>query len=244
MKRCMKNKTLLITALVTLPTFGVISAAADQVNPDVKRAEIRAESAENMTSDTKAALADLDREIESVERALDQAPTAEQKADLKRDLAAIKERRSELRKDYVEAKYQELKADSALAAKKVAAWTKDTYEVAKEKVVGPEPRLQDKAYAAVNLEANRARAELAIYRLTPNPENKKDVKVALKELDREIDRLDDYADELPKGEARSALERRVKALEQREKEIKRDFTKARWDALVEDIRKEWNDLVS
>lgn len=63
-------------------------------------------------------------------------------------------------------------------------------------------------------------------------------------LDDEIDRLDDYAADLPKGETRAALEKRIKALEKREKALKRDFTSARWDALVADVKREWHQTLN
>jgi hypothetical protein len=110
----------------------------------------------------------------------------------------------------------------------------------KDKVAGPEVDASAAAQAAASPEANAASAQVGLYRMDPSPENKAEVKAALEALEAEIDRLEHYAGTLPQGENRRALEKRIKALEKRENALQRDFTKARWDALVGDVKTEWD----
>lgn len=228
------NIALALTLIALQPAF-----AAD---PAVGAARSEAAQAEATSAERKAALEAIDAQIKQIDRAVDNAPDDASKEAAKLRLKALKERRSDLRKDYAAAKAGELKADAKLEYEKVAAWTKDTARDVKEKVAGPEVGPADTARAAVNPEANAALAQIAVYRLNPSPDNKTEVKAALEALDDEIDRLEDYADELPKGAERRSLEKRVKALEKRESALKRDFTKARWDALVADLKTEWNQI--
>lgn len=230
------NVALALALIVLQPAF----AAAPAVND--ARSEVI--SAETGSTERKAALSAIDDQIERIERAVDNAPeeVSQQEAEFRLDV--LKSRRSELRKDYAAAMARELKADALLEYEKVAAWTKETARDMKQQITGPEVGPADTADAAVNPETNAALVGIALYRLKPSPENKGEVKAALEALDDEIDRLDDYAADLPKGETRAALEKRIKALEKREKALKRDFTSARWDALVADVKREWHQTLN
>lgn len=230
------NIALALTLIALQPAF-----AAD---PAVGAAQSEAAKAEATSAERKAALDALDTQIKQIELSIKNAPDTASKEAAELRLKALKDRRSDLRKDYASAKAAELKADAKLEYEKVAAWTKTTARDVKEKVAGPEVGPADTARAAVNPEANIALAQIALYRLDPSPDNKADVKAALEALDDEIDRLEDHAKTLPKGDERRALEKRIKALEKREKALKRDFTKARWDALVGDLKTEWNQLTN
>lgn len=210
------NIALALTLIALQPAF-----AADAT---VGAAQSEAAKAEATSAERKAALEVIDTQIKHIERAVDNAPDEASKEAAKLRLKALKERRSDLRKNYAAAKADELKADTKLEYEKVAAWTRKT------------------ARDAVNPRPNAALAQIAVYRLDPSPENKTEVKAALEALDDEIDRLEDYAETLTKGPERRALEKRVKALEKREDALKRDFTKARWDSLVSDLRAEWNQI--
>jgi hypothetical protein len=46
---------------------------------------------------------------------------------------------------------------------------------------------------------------------------------------------------MPNGPDRDVVKGRIKALEDRKDELKHQFNKARFDALVDDVQKEWND---
>jgi hypothetical protein len=114
--------------------------------------------------------------------------------------------------------------------------------IALQPAIAADPAAGSARSAAAGPEADSAFAPFPVYRLNPSPANKAEVKAALEALDDEIDRLEDYAEDLPKGTERSALEKRIKALDKRESALKRDFTKARWDSLVADLKTEWNQL--
>lgn len=237
--------TFTTSRLALIATLMALRPAFGEDVPAATTAEVRAETAEAKADAHRASLDQINASIDAIEARIANAPDDTEKAAAETRLKALKERRAELRKNFIKAKADELVADLKVEYDKVAAWTKRTYKNVKDKVTGDDdqPGLVPTTRAAVDPDANTARAEIEFYRMNPSPENKADVKRALKALDQEIDRLDDYADTLPKGEKRDAVKQRVKALEAREKELKRDFTKARWDSLVNDLRESWNSLV-
>ena len=197
-------------------------------------------ASEAYSADRKAALAEIDAQIEAIERSLESAPDASTRETARQRLDELKKRRTELRKNYVAAKAAELRDDAVAEYQKAVAWTKGALADAKDSVVGPKPGAADTAAAAANPQAGAAAGHLALYRLNPSAENKAEVKAALDALDDEIDRLEDHAEALPKGVEREALLKRVKALEAREDELESSFNRARWDALVSDLKSEWD----
>ncbi|MBC8009108.1 MAG: hypothetical protein H7067_03315, partial [Burkholderiales bacterium] len=200
-------------------------------------------AAEAGSAESKAALAALDAQIVAIETALDHAPDAAEQTAAKQRLAALKERRSALRKDYAQEKFDELQADTKVEYEKATAWIKSTAGAVKETVVGPEVDAASSVQAAVNPQADVVTFQVNIYKLKPSPENKGEVKTALDALDAEIERLKDHAKSPPKGENRSALETRIKALEKREGSLQGEFTRAGWDSLVGDLKSEWDQVV-
>lgn len=238
-KTLTKSQIALALTLIALrPAF-----AADNA---VSSAETKAARAEAVADDYKASLDDINASIDAIEKRIDNAPEGTERSAAEARLEALKERRSELRKNYVKAKADELGADLKAEYAKVAAWTKETYRDVKAKITDDsdeEPGTVSKTQAALNAEANKAMAHIAVYKMNPSPENKEDVKRALDALDDEIERLDDHCDTLPEGPRRTALEKRVEALEDRQDDLEDNFTKARWDALVSDLRSSWNSLV-
>lgn len=266
-------KTQTLRALACLPALALLSAlpafAVDEVpaRVDAGIADARGDAA-------KMALKELDAEIDRVDAMIDNAPTPEEKAAAKARMDVLKERRSELRKTYVKAHYDELKADVRAEGNKFKAWTKRTFtrdpaEKAADDIAdatrdakrdarraGDEAadnardvardadrqarRATDSAYAQVNSTA--ATLDLAAYKARPTDTNKDEMKAAIKALEKRIDELDDRADKMPRGADRDAAKRRVKALEDRKDEIEKQFTKARFNALIDDVQAEWNDV--
>ena len=102
-------------------------------------------------------------------------------------------------------------------------------------------RAGDNAYA-YGASAGAA-LDLNAYKMRPTDTNKEEAKAAIKALDQKIEALEDRVDDMPRGDARDAAKRRVKALEDRKDELKHEFNKARFDALVDDVQSSWNDLV-
>lgn len=285
----MKTKT--IRMLACLPALALIPSlpafAADTPLP----AKVDSGISEAQGDAAKAALKELDAEIDQLDEMADNAPTAEEKAAARARIEVLKERRSELRKTWARARYDELKADVRDEASKFKAWTKRTFtrdpaEKAADDVrdatndarrdarrAGEKAadnardarrdmersarrasdnladasrdaerdarRATDNTYAAVS--SAGATMDLAAYKARPTDTNKEEMKAAISALEKKIDELDDRADKMPRGADRDAAKRRVKALEDRKDEIEKDFTKARFNALIDDVQSEWND---
>jgi hypothetical protein len=283
-------KTHTLRALACLPMLALLPGAplfaADEM-------PARAESnvADARSDAAKAALKDLDAEIDRVDAMIDNAPTPEEKAAARARMDVLKERRSELRKTYVKSRYDELTADVRAEGNKFSAWTKRTFsrdpaekaadevndsvrdakrdakragdEAAEEardadRTAKRDARRADKEANEAARDANRevhragdntyayvnsagAGLDLAAYKARPTDTNKEEARAAIKALDQKIKELDDRADRMPRGADRDAAKRRVKALEERKDELKKDFHKARFDALVDDVQGEWNE---
>ncbi len=242
-----------IRTLALLPTLAVLLAVPARLHAGTEAtAAVESNMAEARGDANKAALKELDAEIDHVDALIDNAPTPEDKAAAKARMAVLKERRSELRKAYVSARYDELKADVRAEAARVGSWTKRTFtkdpaekaaDDAKDAVRDAKHaanKAGDSAYAQAN--SVGAAIDITAYKLRPTDTNKDEAKMALKALDKKIDELDDRADKMPKGPERDVVKGRVKALEDRKDELKHQFNKARFDALVDDVQSEWNDL--
>jgi len=248
-------KTKYYRTLALLPTLAVLTALPVRSHAATEgTAVVESNMAEARGDATKAALKELDAEIDHVDALIDNAPTAEDKAAAKARMAVLKERRSELRKTYVSARYDELKADVRAEANRAGAWTKRTFtkDPAEKAADDAKDAVRDAKHAAreasdstyAHANATGAAIDIAAYKLRPTDTNKDEAKAALKALDKKIDELDDRADKMPKGPDRDVVKGRVKALEDRKDELKHQFNKARFDALVDDVQNEWNDLRS
>lgn len=243
----MKSKHLL--SLVPALALGLaVPASANEASArvDSNIAEARGDAA-------KVAMDALDAEIDRVDAMIDNAPTEADKTAAKARMDVLKERRNELRKTYVKARYDELSADVRAEANKFGAWTKRTFtrdpaDKAADEVSDAAKdakraavKAGDSAYAYAN--STGATLDLAAYKMRPTDTNKDEAKAALKALDQKIDELDDRADKMPRGSERDAMKRRVKALEDRKDELKHEFNKARFNALVDDVQGTWDDVV-
>jgi len=241
-----------IRTLALLPTLAVALALPTRALAVDVPAKVDAGIAEVKGDAAKMALKDLDIEIDRVDAMIDNAPTKEDKAAAKARLDVLKERRSELRKTYVSARYDELKADVRAEANRVSAWTKRTFtkdpaekaaDEAKDAVKDAKKaagNASDSAYA--HAKTATATMDLTAYKLRPTDTNKEEAKIALKALDENIDQLEKRANDMPKGADRDILKVRIKALEDRQKELKHEFNKARFDALVDDVQGQWKEL--
>ena len=88
-----------------------------------------------------------------------------------------------------------------------------------------------------------AGSRIALVRLDPSPDDPEEVKTALAALDTELERLARHADSLRAGEAKRDLEKRLSALRERRDVLHRDFTRADWDALVRELKREWDQVI-
>lgn len=245
--KLLRSLTILPLAVLVAAPLSAQTAQANEVaaRADATAAEIQGDAA-------KAALKELDAEIDRVDAAVDNAPTPEDKAAAKARLKVLKDRRSELRKNYASARYDELKADVRAEANRVGAWAKRTFtkdpadkamDDAKDSVASTKDaakRAGDNAYATAA--SAGASIDLAAYKLRPTDTNKDEAKAALKALDNKIDALEDRADDMPKGAARDAAKAQAKALEKRKDALEKDFNKARFNALIDDVQSAWDKI--
>jgi RNA polymerase-binding transcription factor DksA len=253
----MKSKYIIILPALALGL--AVPAVANEAS-----AKVEANIAEARGDAAKVAMDSLDAEIDRVDALIDNAPTQADKDAAKARMDVLKERRNELRKTYVKARYDELSADVRAEANKFGAWTKRTFtkdpaEKAADDIKDAADDAKDAANEAArdtkkavkkagdNTYAYAASAgaaiDLAAYKARPTDTNKEEAKAALKALDNKIDELDDRIDKMPRGADRDAAKRRLKALEDRKDELKGEFNKARFNALVDDVQGEWNQLV-
>jgi chromosome segregation ATPase len=236
--------------LAALPAVALLATLPLSASANEATARAEAATAEIKGDAAKMALEGLDVEIDHVEALIEHAPTAEDKASAQARLKVLKERRSELRKNYAQARFDELKADVRTEANRVGAWTKRTFtksegEKAMDKAEDSVDDAKDAAKRAGNSAyayANTAGAttDLAAYKLRPTDTNKEEAKLALKALEAKIDELETRVGNMPRGADRDAAKRRVKALEERKDKLEREFNKARFDALIDDVKSEWN----
>jgi len=246
----MKTKLLRILslspALLVLVTPARINAAEASARASASVSEVQGDAA-------KAGLKELDAEIDRLDSIADNAPTAEDKAAAKARIDVLKSRRNELRKTYASARFDELKADVRAEGNRLSDWTKRTFnrdpasnaqrdvDNTVNDAKRDARRVGDDVYASTNSTA--AAMDLSAYKLRPTDTNKDEAKAALKALDARIEALDDRADKMPRGADRDAAKRQVKALEDRKDQLKHEFNKARFDALVDDVQAQWNRVV-
>lgn len=237
----------LFATLAVLPVTSVCSTANPSVaKSDSALAEIRGDAA-------KTALKELDLEMDRVDALLDNAPSQADRVAAKARLAVLKERRSDLRKTYVKARYDELRADLRVEAERVSAWAKRKFssDPATKAAEEMDTAVKD-AKADARAAAHRAYAEassaaaatdIAIYKLRPTDTNKEEAKAGLKALEVNIDALAERIDRLPESVARTSAEKRLKFLKERRAELQSDFNKARFDALIDDVKRAWDESV-
>ncbi|HEX2854951.1 MAG TPA: hypothetical protein VHO24_17085 [Opitutaceae bacterium] len=242
-------KTNIVRILALAPAFAVGLAVPNAL---ASESSARAEAAvSEIKGDTaKAALKELDLEIDRLDAQLDNAPSPEEKAAATARIAILKDRRNDLRKTYAAARFDELKSDVRAEANRFGAWTsnklhRDPASRAEREVRDTVRDVKREANAAgdhavATMDSAAASADLAAYKLRPTDTNKEEAKAALKALDARIEALDDRADKMPRGAERDAAKRRVKALEDRKDELKGDFSKARFNAIVDEVQAEWN----
>lgn len=253
------------TKFIPLFAAAALGCALPAVADEAGRVAAKAEAglAEVKGDAAKMALKELDAEIDAVDQMIDNAPTEADKAAAKARLETLKERRSDLRKTYVKSRYDELKADVRAEANRVGAWGNRTFKKdpaeraaddikdatreakrdakrAGEKMKDNVRDASDSTYAHVA--SAGAALDLTAYKMRPTDTNKEEAKAALKALDQKIEALDERIDHMPRGADRDAAKRRLKALEDRKDDLKHEFNKARFNALVDDVQAEWNDF--
>ncbi len=256
-------KTTTSTLLRSLAPIAALLAGSPVIVPVLRAQSIDGAVADAKSAAIKALLQDLDEKIDRLDEFVENAPSEREKQAAKLRLEKLKERRNELRKNYAQARFESLKADVQAEYNKLVTWAKKTFSTspeakldrAVESAAEKSREVADAAakaaaeakartIATVNPAAVSASAEVAAYKINPSTENKEEAKAALATLDAEIKRLDDRCDNLPKGKERDAALLRLKALKERRSELASDFRKARFDALIDDVKAEWKKLTN
>ncbi len=206
--------------------------AADNAADKIE--DYRANDSEMNKAEVKAALDSIDAELAHLDRLADSAPTPEQKNDIKARYKALKERRKDLGHDFTRARYEAFKADLKIESDKVSSWGKDTFH--------SKPSATATA-GATSVAANNTADKIDDYRSNNTDVNKAEVKASLAKLDADIDLLEAKIDAVQDPVRKDELKADLKALKDRRDDLKSDFRKARYDALVADVKAQWNKVV-
>lgn len=230
-------KTSLARTLAVLPAVTLFAALPASYASETS-ARISSSAAELKGDAAKAALKELDAQIDALDDVADNAPTEAEKDSAKRRIDALKERRNDLRKTYVQARYDELKADIRAETSRIGSWAKQNFKRDPVAVNDRDLR-RDATHAADHASATAASTaaalDLTAYKRRPTDTDRNEAKAALNALDHRIDELENHADNMPKGAERDIAKRRVKAFEDRKDELKSDFSKERFNALVDEV---------
>jgi hypothetical protein len=185
---------------------------------------------------SRSAIAQIDAELDLLARQVPAAPTPAQGEAIKSEYNALKQRRNELKKDFTETRYDELSTDLQVAKDKVSAW-------AKEEAATTNPKASA-AVSVTNEKAADAAAKVEDYRNESSDLNKAEAKAALYHLDTDINLLNAKIEAVLDPAQKSELKHSLKLLKERRAELTGDFRKARYDALVDDVKAEWNKVTS
>ena len=196
--------------------------------------DYRSNNTEMNKAEVKAALAQIDAELKQLDEMADAAPTAQEKADAKLRYQLLKERRNELKKDFNRARYEAFKSELKAEKDKVSAWAKQVFST--------KPAASS-ATSATTAAAEITADKIAEYRADSSALNKAEVKASLERLDADIDLLDAKIESVSDPVRKEELKAHLKALKERRSELNTDFRKARYDAILADVKAEWNKVV-
>jgi hypothetical protein len=184
--------------------FALPLASAQQAAP-------AAAVAVEYTDEQKAALKALDAELDRFDAMLEKDTDVQHKATVKAFIDAFKDRRDAMNKaPFDQGKYDEIRFDINVEYQRLAMW------LAPPLTPPPAPKA-----AGVS--------EVAVYKLSPSPANRADVRAALDAVDREITRLESHA-------TMAADKTRMQGIKARRAELGKQFTKAGWDSLLSEMR--------
>jgi hypothetical protein len=120
--------------------------------------------------------------------------------------------------EFDQVKYEELRYDINLQCQRLANW------MAPLRTPPPGPQ-------------SERSIEFQVSKLNPNPTNQAEVRAALDVLDREIKKMEERSSSMTSGSTnREAEAARVGRIKERRAALGKEFTKARWDALVGDLK--------
>lgn len=230
---------LLVFPVVTLAEEPADSAAATGAKAAEKTAEklqgYKANPSEVNKADVKAALEQIDAELEHLDQLAEAAPDAQQRAETKLRYDILKERRNDLKREFTRARYEAFKADLQAEMDKVSAW-------AKEKFSGNRPVARPAATVAGDAvdSVSKRKADAPTDSITLNEPQ---VRTALARLDTDIEMLAARIDALSDHERKAQLNRRLRAYRDRRNELSSQFRQDRYAGLAADVKAEWNQLL-
>lgn len=171
-------------------------------------AEKAAAAAPEYTDEQKAALKALDNELVRFDKLLEKDDDLQHKATVKAFLDAFKDRRDAMNKvPFDQGKYDEIRFDINVEYQRLAMWLADPIT----------PPIPPKG-TGIN--------EIPVYGLHPSPSNKADITASLAAADHEIARL----------EKSGSAAARMQSIKNLRADLNKEFTKARWDALIAEMR--------
>jgi hypothetical protein len=192
------------------------------VTPAICSAQEPADAAPNAiqyTEEQKFALKALDAELARFDATLAKVSDQQYRNQSKVYLDILKLRAMGIRKEFDQTRYDELRFDLNAEYQRVALWLANpvhTVPIAKD---GTPPAL-------------------ALYRLKPAPGNQAEIKAALVALDNQLKRLETRASLAPAGPPGEPERMRLKAIKDRRNALEKEFTTARWDEVVREVKGE------
>jgi|GEM_PF-2671422 len=166
--------------------------------------------------EARAALAQVDAELNHLDQLANAAPTAAAKAELTAGVSAMRERKDELKENFDQPRYEALKKVLQLQKGKVSAWSRENPDREKgQKNATPNPAVP--AHTGEKGDLTRLDADLYL-------------------LEARIDTLTDPA---RKAESKRGL----KQLKDRRNELNREFRRDRYDALVNEVKSQWDTVI-
>lgn len=218
------------------PVTGAAKAGDKAANKAAdKVSDYRTDPTDLNKAEVKAALQQIDAELAHLDRLADNAPTEADKAAAKARYAALKQRRDDLQKNFTRARYDAFKADVKAEWDKASRWGKDTFT--------NKPAANDAAETVEDRSANAA-DRIAGYRTENSDLNKAEVKAALARLDVDIQLLESRISAISDPQRRAELNDRLRNYKARRDELNKDFRQARFEALVDEVKSEWDKLVN
>jgi uncharacterized protein (DUF1786 family) len=118
---------------------------------------------------------------------------------------------------------------------KASSWTKDTFS--------NKPAASSSA-REVSESADATAKKISDYRVDSNDVTKADVKSALARLDVDIQLLESRIAAVSDPQRKAELTARLNGYKARREELKKDFRQARFQALVDDVKGEWDKLTN
>jgi hypothetical protein len=238
---CVAGLTLGLTTLFTPlsaqePVTGAAKAGDKAANKAEDRVnDYRTDPSELNKAEVKSALQQIDAELDHLDRLADNAPTEADKAAAKARYAALKQRRDDLQKNFTRARYDAFKADVRAEWDKASRWSKDTFT---------NKPAANESVRSVTDRVDATEHKITDYRADATDLNKAEVKAALSRLDVDIQLLESRISAVSDSQRRAELTAKLNSYKERRDDLQKDFRQARFQALVDEVKAEWDKLTN